>query len=107
MSCCAAWGTDGLIPARAGKTRSPVAVAKSLAAHPRACGENATLAPIFSLMSGSSPRVRGKPLDKFVHFGNAGLIPARAGKTCPLVGGIFIVSAHPRACGENICLYAF
>ena len=49
-----------LIPACAGKTpldrtRNPV-----YRAHPRVCGENCTITVILWVLSGSSPRVRGK-----------------------------------------------
>ena len=90
-----------LIPARAGKTRTPRATSSSWRAHPRACGEN----PISSTSSiswrGSSPRVRGK-LPGFSSFPHArGLIPARAGKTSTPTSKPSAPRAHPRACGEN------
>ena len=119
-------GLDGLIPARAGKTRGGVPTRASARAHPRACGENFTRTPATPRAGGSSPRVRGK-LPVVGSAGDpGGLIPARAGKTRPLRGA-FTVSgtrqgrliparagktaaarctracggAHPRACGEN------
>ena len=50
---------------------------------------------------GSSPRMRGKQtgvgaLDEYLR-----LIPAHAGKTWGRIGGFFVLTAHPRACGEN------
>ena len=71
----------GLIPACAGKTVTRRRPAVCQRAHPRVCGEN----PLFSLpflpVSGSSPRVRGKPgLGGHKDF-MVGLIPACAGKT--------------------------
>ena len=70
----------GLIPARAGKTRSPYVMLNRLTAHPRAGGENGVV-------------VGG---GWFV-----GLIPARAGKTpCPPLA-LPPHTAHPRAGGEN------
>ena len=91
-----------LIPARAGKTRSGVAVRSSSSAHPRACGENWSTASRRSTASGSSPRVRGKRLQAAPHRSDAGLIPARAGKTCGGARSLFRRGAHPRACGENL-----
>ena len=71
----------GLIPARAGKTRSIMSRAASRQAHPRAGGENSSGMSWFWSLVGSSPRGRGKPgLPEWTFF------PARA---------------HPRAGGEN------
>ena len=50
---------------------------------------------------GSSPRVRGKRLELHWGDGRPGLIPARAGKTCPPNAAWTQDSAHPRACGKN------
>ena len=52
-------------------------------------------------MTGSSPRVRGKPSRSGGRSAPPGLIPARAGKTPRRAGGPVCVWAHPRACGEN------
>ena len=71
----------GLIPARAGKTRSAHRHASGRRAHPRACGENQ-----------GRGRVRPHPM---------GLIPARAGKTSGPAPLSSLLPAHPRACGEN------
>ena len=50
-----------LIPACAGKTHSRRVVAFGHWAHPRVCGENVEREEFLSPVSGSSPRVRGKP----------------------------------------------
>ena len=50
----------GLIPACAGKTRHVKEPLKDPRAHPRVCGENRVKAREFSIVEGSSPRVRGK-----------------------------------------------
>ena len=90
-----------LIPACAGKTVTRRRPAVCQRAHPRVCGEN----PLFSLpflpVSGSSPRVRGKPgLGGHKDF-MVGLIPACAGKTPYSYEKPYCVGAHPRVCGEN------
>ena len=92
----------GLIPARAGKTSPCARLSSIVTAHPRACGENphAEVASILPL--GSSPRVRGKLAPHVGAEGHEGLIPARAGKTSPCARLSSIVTAHPRACGENL-----
>ena len=93
--------TTGLIPARAGTTRSVCAAARRERAHPRACGENVASASEWGGTTGSSPRVRGKPHRAVLHRHDARLIPARAGKTVHEVGRDPGPRAHPRACGEN------
>ena len=50
-----------LIPARAGKTLMSIGSRLVVTAHPRACGENGSAFGIVWMISGSSPRVRGKP----------------------------------------------
>ena len=50
---------------------------------------------------GSSPRVRGKPPAQSNSGREGGLIPARAGKTLPVMKSAKSRAAHPRACGEN------
>ena len=90
-----------LIPARAGKTSCCGVGCFPLTAHPRACGENTMATPSVAMATGSSPRVRGKPLPGSRLCGRAGLIPARAGKTGPRAPAAHGSRAHPRACGEN------
>ena len=91
----------GLIPARAGKTGSFVAVSITPKAHPRACGENPRRTVTLSAIRGSSPRVRGKHKDRKTGKPTIGLIPARAGKTGVTCWRHPLPGAHPRACGEN------
>ena len=71
----------GLIPARAGKTGGAAPRRAVSRAHPRACGENVTLAVDPSRTWGSSPRVRGKHVLRDFDMSDERLIPARAGKT--------------------------
>ena len=73
--------SEGLIPARAGKTFSPCRA--------RTCGP------------GSSPLARGKLQGIEAHDRRRGLIPARAGKTFAPGSVSHIDSAHPRSRGEN------
>ena len=71
----------GLIPAHAGKTSGfRVSVGPSRA-HPRACGENQSERPTANRPSGSSPRMRGKLINRLSRQSRQGLIPAHAGKT--------------------------
>ena len=71
----------GLIPACAGKTRSPGQQARALRAHPRVCGENSVPVEKSCISGGSSPRVRGKLPITVERAGEQRLIPACAGKT--------------------------
>ena len=91
-----------LIPACAGKTRRLWAWRPPSPAHPRACGENVLAASSASSTPGSSPRVRGKPIEQQFLRARVGLIPARAGKTPSTTSPKKARPAHPRACGENI-----
>ena len=92
---------EGLIPARAGKTRPRTSATRSSGAHPRACGENGRYACGVGGACGSSPRVRGKRGQALGGGEFEGLIPARAGKTVLFFAGRGPGWAHPRACGEN------
>ena len=91
----------GLIPARAGKTQSPDRAVTRCWAHPRAGGENALPRMSAGAYPGSSPRGRGKHERRGDVVCEAGLIPARAGKTRGSIGRTRRHSAHPRAGGEN------
>ena len=53
------------------------------------------------MITGSSPRVRGKRHDDADDVRPGRLIPARAGKTSTASARSVHRSAHPRACGEN------
>ena len=69
--------------------------------NPRSRGENTRHGYYESLRLGSSPLTRGKrdwdPTDPR----HPRLIPAHAGKTTTVVGGVLSVAAHPRSRGEN------
>ena len=71
----------GLIPARAGKTRSSGTGFPCGTAHPRAGGENSSITGLDDDRRGSSPRGRGKRNQGLTRRLQRGLIPARAGKT--------------------------
>ena len=94
-------GKLGLIPACAGKTRAKPPAASASRAHPRVCGENGIVVASFGRVTGSSPRVRGKPGVACRLRGLRGLIPACAGKTWGSLSAARPSRAHPRVCGEN------
>ena len=90
-----------IIPARAGQTTIPRAERFPKTDHPRACGANPMPRLGTAGQSGSSPRVRGKPLYEDVGAGQRRIIPARAGQTCSGSGSRRAGTDHPRACGAN------
>ena len=72
---------SGLIPAHAGKTRSPNRPRRRGGAHPRSRGENRGFVGGDQGRAGSSPLTRGKPRLRRPRSRSNGLIPAHAGKT--------------------------
>ena len=70
-------------------------------AHPRAGGENHVDRLTGLVLSGSSPRGRGKRLVRNKPTTGIRLIPARAGKTPDIYATPLSATAHPRAGGEN------
>ena len=96
--------SDGLIPARAGKTTPAGGPGAASRAHPRAGGENLRLGRSGVKLGGSSPRGRGKRQIGLAHQLLQRLIPARAGKTGVSRRVVWMGRAHPRAGGENRAL---
>ena len=94
-------GSLGLIPAHAGKTRLPWALAGPPQAHPRSRGENPPRLSPARQVPGSSPLTRGKHITKKEGKPSLGLIPAHAGKTFARSIRSTSVRAHPRSRGEN------
>ena len=90
-----------ITPARAGKTAAPVRGTTAERDHPRACGENLTNSASVTRWLGSPPRVRGKPPSLGKAVNDAGITPARAGKTSCVERSASVRRDHPRACGEN------
>ena len=91
----------GLIPAGAGKTATTSAASASATAHPRGGGENEVQRSVGELLSGSSPRGRGKLEDAVREAFDDRLIPAGAGKTHGNPIRSDTCAAHPRGGGEN------
>ena len=92
---------SGIIPARAGSSRSGAPLSDARRDHPRACGEQYKAATGKDISIGSSPRVRGAAVRDLLDARDARIIPARAGSRPP--GGWHRRgwSDHPRACGEQ------
>ena len=90
-----------IIPARAGQTNMDRQMATLMSDHPRACGANLLPTRTMPFASGSSPRVRGKPVVETIHVDLPRIIPARAGQTPSPVSARTSRTDHPRACGAN------
>ena len=91
-----------LIPAWAGKTRLPRLRSRRRRAHPRVGGENSWSPTRARIVTGSSPRGRGKRADDGDAAALGGLIPAWAGKTGDSRPHPALPPAHPRVGGENL-----
>ena len=89
------------IPACAGKTAPPATSESPTTEHPRVRGENFETRFSEDILSGTSPRARGKlPTRRPIGIYKRN-IPACAGKTVWVVFPIEAVSEHPRVRGEN------
>ena len=93
---------EGLIPARAGKTKTLLKESPTTRAHPRSRGENHALVHAWPVRGGSSPLARGKHVGLLRRLRPYRLIPARAGKTLRASLPVCAVMAHPRLRGENV-----
>ena len=91
----------GIIPARAGSSRCTRRYPASRRDHPRACGEQPSVAAVGTDGEGSSPRVRGAAARGLRHTVERGIIPARAGSSAQPCAGRTVYRDHPRACGEQ------
>ena len=96
--CC--WNR-GITPAHAGKTFCHTFFAGCVKDHPRACGENCTCDDTYLVVSGSPPRMRGKPFRGHTAQSGTWITPAHAGKTKACSLSTNTAWDHPRACGEN------
>ena len=65
------------------------------------CGENYSTPKKHRMLSGSPPRVRGKPASSRTMIWSARITPACAGKTLFRDVLLDVMGDHPRVCGEN------
>ena len=89
------------IPAHAGNRLLQRLPPELSAVHPRACGEQWLMAPNLSLISGSSPRMRGTDSRTGLFACLVRFIPAHAGNSSTGTGTPSSRPVHPRACGEQ------
>ena len=95
----AAW--CGIIPACAGSTAGSVGPCCVVRDHPRMCGEHTPDDLDGRPVVGSSPHVRGAPVELSDVLGGGGIIPACAGSTPRRIPMIAWLGDHPRMCGEH------
>ena len=90
-----------IIPAHAGQTYRYGCGRHRQPDHPRACGANPVRTVPSLWASGSSPRMRGKHLDRGQRRQHVRIIPAHAGQTTRVYRKHVETADHPRACGAN------
>ncbi len=90
-----------ITPADAGKTGRGCAEFRQSGDHPRGCGENRGTLTIAVDVTGSPPRMRGKPHRLQPLRQTRRITPADAGKTYFRTACLNFVKDHPRGCGEN------
>ena len=93
--------SNGLIPASAGQTARTHTCVTADGAHPRECGADSAVGYASLPVTGSSPRVRGRPRQRLRADSRSGLIPASAGQTLRGDGATRAAPAHPRECGAD------
>ena len=89
------------IPARAGEAFAKSRTATLQRVHPRACGGSLQLPEELFGVVGTSPRVRGKPLEAADRRALERYIPARAGEARTPAACARSRAVHPRACGGS------
>ncbi len=89
------------IPACAGNTVPGLLPPPRRPVHPRMCGEHAQCRNRACSYIGSSPHVRGTPLNLDLPLGDHRFIPACAGNTLRLPTKAAPCTVHPRMCGEH------
>ena len=94
------------IPACAGNSLDPGAMAMATAVHPRVCGEQDKGNIVAERAYGSSPRVRGTASPLQHHEATRRFIPACAGNRSDCGLRRQRRPVHPRVCGEQIKLCA-
>ena len=89
------------IPACAGNTCHSSSATVPPTVHPRVCGEHCVVDFRAVKVPGSSPRVRGTPVDSGPSQGRGRFIPACAGNTPRMSACNRSCAVHPRVCGEH------
>ena len=94
-------GSTRIIPACAGNSYGNTQKSTKVGDHPRVCGEQKVICCAFSILSGSSPRVRGTEICNHKVNKTIGIIPACAGNRAGRRHALGTCWDHPRVCGEQ------
>ena len=89
------------IPACAGNSSPATVISRTPSVHPRVCGVQVFVPPGDTLITGSSPRVRGTARRKANHNPPKRFIPACAGNSLATPTVSADCPVHPRVCGEQ------
>ena len=87
------------IPTHVGHTKSWRLDCWSSTVHPHACGAYYNGFYIFSILSGSSPRMWGIRSSRFHRISRFRFIPTHVGHTVALFVDADLAAVHPHACG--------
>ena len=93
------------IPACAGNSPSGCMRVPQHTVHPRVCGEQLCEEPWYSILAGSSPRVRGTGRGSVEVCHRLRFIPACAGNRDLRKFSLASQTVHPRVCEEQTSLY--
>ena len=93
--------TQGITPAYAGKSTTPVQIARGMWDHPRLCGEKTVHRNGLICGTGSPPPMRGKGYYNTFQIVDDGITPAYAGKSTWFRLALGDNEDHPRLCGEK------
>ena len=96
-----AFGSTGITPAHAGKSRPYMVTLTQRKDHPRPCGEKDVRINIISHLRGSPPPMRGKAARAENAKALGRITPAHAGKRALSFFLIGLGRDHPRPCGEK------
>ena len=91
----------GIIPAYAGSTRRGARRRSPGWDHPRVCGEHTSTLSAWTIVLGSSPRMRGARTPQRDARRRPRIIPAYAGSTSRPARRRTAPRDHPRVCGEH------
>ena len=89
------------IPAHAGNALAQQPAPSATSVHPRACGERVPRFFCSARPRGSSPRMRGTQLLREPQPTSKRFIPAHAGNAYSVRLPEWLITVHPRACGER------
>ena len=91
----------GIIPAYAGSTATRSTSCPTAWDHPRVCGEHTSTLSAWTIVLGSSPRMRGARTPQRDARRRPRIIPAYAGSTSRPARRRTAPRDHPRVCGEH------